>query len=148
MEQKIKKMSLYRNKDFLIKELGVKQFKKGLIEKIPGISLLITERYQSMYGITFNISYDFYRKSIWFICTNFAAYQIKDDDITFKRKNGLYKTKINYEPFIKWYRYNFLIDLKEFIKENKNNYNPYLEQHISDILIKNRIDYINKILYE
>lgn len=148
MEQKFKKMSLYRNKDFLIKELGVKQFKKGLIEKIPGISLLITERYQSMYGITFNISYDFYRKSIWFICTNFAAYQIKDDDITFKRKNGLYKTKINYEPFIKWYRYNFLIDLKEFIKENKNNYNPYLEQHISDILIKNRIDYINKILYE
>jgi len=147
-EMKFEKMALYRNKALLVRELGVKEFKKGIIEKIPGIAPLITERYKSMYGITYNISYDFYRKSIWFVCTNFATYQIKDDDISFKRKNNNYKTKINYEPFIKWYRYKFIIDLKEFIKENNNNYDPYLEKHISDILTKNRIDYINKIIYD
>ena len=149
-QQKFEKMALYRNKDFLIRNIGIKEFNKQIKELITGISPLITTRYESMYYITYNIDYYYSDKSIYFICTNFKTYKIEDDDITFKRKNGIYKTKINFEPFLNWYKYELIPELKELIKdkEHKYTYNPYLETHISSILSQNRIDYINKILYD
>jgi hypothetical protein len=148
MEHKFEKMALYKNKKFLLKNVGLKEFKKQIIKLIPDIYPLITEKHKSINGITYYIDYHSYNESIVFSCSFFKSYEFKDEDIIFKRKNGTYKTKINFEPFINWYRYTFINELKEFIKENKNNYDPYLEHHISNILIKNRIDYINKIIYE
>jgi len=150
MKNKIKfrKIALYKSRNLLLKEVGINEFKKGIIEKIPGISKLISGNSNLIDFITFNICYSSLNESIIFRCSPYSlSYEIDQNDISFKRKNGLYKTKINYEPFIKWYRYTFLIKLKEVLKEEKY-YDPFLDEHIYEILSKNRIDYINKILNE
>ena len=133
-EIKFEKMALYKNKEFLMKNVGVSDFKKGVIELIPGIENLLQENYKYIY----NINYD--------------SFFVNGEDITFKRKNGTYKTKINFEPFIKWYKYKFIPELNEYLqnklKDKKYKYSPYLEHHIYQVLTKNRIDYINKIIYD
>ena len=151
-EIKFEKMALYKNKEFLMKNVGVSDFKKGVIELIPGIENLLQENYKYIYNITFDIYYNYYENDICFVCTNYDSFFVNGEDITFKRKNGTYKTKINFEPFIKWYKYKFIPELNEYLqnklKDKKYKYSPYLEHHIYQVLTKNRIDYINKIIYD
>lgn len=145
---KFEKMALYRSKDFLLKNVGIPYFKKGIIELIPEIELFLSEKLQYLYSITYEIGYNQYTKNIQFLCTNFKSYTLNEEDIFFKRKNGTYKVRINFEPFIFWYKYTLIPELKEFLKNKKHKYSPKLDTHINNILIKNRIDYINKIIYD